>query len=384
MRILYISIVCTLLYASTAMAGPGTYYNTIDTTKSCSSLKTALAHLLTQNSVVISYGSVDNYYNQTDLKPAESGGGEVIVDRYSSENPSGLDYCTFRYSTSFCAGTTATTQCVCYNKEHVFPKSWFGGTDVYPMYSDIHFIWPSDNVVNLQKLNYPLGYVQTANFTSNNGTKVGSSNTSLNGGFSATKVFEPIDSFKGDFARAYLYVITRYEDSLSSWTTRSNASNAIDGNKYPGLKSWILQLCVKWHKLDPPSQFERNRNDAVQAIQGNRNPYIDYPHWVEKIFGPNGVSSSCVASAVRYNRSTLEFSLYPNPVSNGLLNLKTSAILTEDAVIEVADISGRILISQKVQAMDVPSVNISALSNGMYFLNLIYKDNNNVSSFIKE
>ena len=141
---------------------------------------------------------------------------------------------------------------------------------------------------------------------------------------------------------------------------------------------------MKWHKLDPPSQFERKRNDAVQAIQGNRNPYIDYPHWVEKVFGVNGISSSCVATAVKYNKSSIEFSVYTNPATNGLLNLKTSTMLTEDAVLEVTDILGRILISQKINAMSIPAVDVSNLTNGMYFLNLIYKDSNNVSSFIKE
>ncbi len=385
MRILYISIISVFLSVCTALAGPGNYYNSIDTSKSCSTFKTALAQLITQNYVIIQYGSVDNYYNLTDLKPAESGGGDVVADKYSSENPNGADYCSFRYPDDFCLGRSSSTECFCYDKEHVFPKSWFGGADVYPMYSDIHFIWPADNYVNFRKGNLTIGYVgSTIIYTSKNSTKIGTSNSSLNYGYNSSNVFEPIDSFKGDFARAYLYVVTRYQDSIVNWIGRSTSGNVLDGNKYPGLDPWILQLCVKWHKLDPPSQFERKRNDAVQAIQGNRNPYIDYPHWVEKVFGINGISSSCVATAVKYNKSSIEFSIYPNPATNGLLNLKTSTILTEDAVIEVTDILGRTLISQKMNALSIPAVDVSNLTNGMYFLNLIYKDSNNVSSFIKE
>ena len=159
MRILYISIISVFLSVCTAVAGPGTYYNSIDTSKSCSTFKTALAQLITQNYVIIQYGSVDNYYNLTDLKPAESGGGDVVADKYSSENPNGADYCSFRYPADFCLGRSSSTECFCYDKEHVFPKSWFGGADVYPMYSDIHFIWPADNYVNFRKGNLTIGYV---------------------------------------------------------------------------------------------------------------------------------------------------------------------------------------------------------------------------------
>lgn len=122
MRILYISIISVFLSVCTAVAGPGTYYNSIDTSKSCSTFKTALAQLITQNYVIIPYGSVDNYYNLTDLKPAESGGGDVVADKYSSENPNGADYCSFRYPDDFCLGRSSSTECFCYDKEHVFPN----------------------------------------------------------------------------------------------------------------------------------------------------------------------------------------------------------------------------------------------------------------------
>lgn len=365
--------------SSCIYAGPGTYYNSIDTNQSCATLKTLLFNLIASNTTVIPYGSVDNYYNLTDLKPAESGGGDVIVDRYCSENPFGLDYCNFRYPGSFCLGVPAGSQCVCYDKEHVFPKSWFG-SDIYPMYSDMHFVWPSDNITNGKKLNYPFGYVQSASFTSNNGTKVGSSNSSLNYGYTSSQVFEPIDSFKGDFARAYLYVVTRYQDSIPFWVGRSISSYILDGNKYPGYKPWILQLCVKWSKMDPPSAFERQRNDAVYSLQGNRNPYVDYPNWVEKVFGPNGIPSSCVPLSVRNNHQ-IDFSVFPNP-SSTVLNIKLPKSLPASATLEVLDVLGRKVKEYKMdQNSTLQTIDIRSFSRGMYWVNIIYEGENNLSSF---
>lgn len=383
----YISLILSVLVTYILQAAPGTYYNSIDTNISCANFKTVLARLLTSNSTVLPYGIVDDNFNKTDLKPATGAAtGLVVSDKYSSDNPGGIDFCNYRYPTNFCGFVTSpiTAECTCYNKEHSFPKSWFGGALVYPMYSDMHFIWPSDAFVNTKKLDYPIGYVYTASYTSKNGNKIGSSNIAANYGYNASKLFEPIDSFKGDFARAYLYVITRYEDSLTSWVGRNNiASGVLDGNKYPGFKPWMLQLCVKWNKLDPPSAFERKRNDSVYSLQGNRNPYIDYPNWVEKVFGTNGISSSCVSTGIKDNKS-LAYAVFPNPVHDALLNIRLNTGMDEEATIEIVDILGRTVITQILHPASPSNIDISNLGKGMYFINIIYKEQNNASLFIKE
>ena len=379
----YILFFSLFFFGFKIMAVPGTYYSTIDSTKSCANFKTQLFHLISSNVTLVPYGSVDNNYNHTDYKAAEIGGGFVIVDRYSSEIPAGLDSCNFRYPTGFCGSNAAAVQCVCYQKEHVFPSSWFGGTSMYYAYTDMHFIWPADAYSNFKKGNVPLGYVNSANYTSYNGTKVGTSNTSLNYGYNSSLVFEPNDAFKGDFARAYLFFVTRYEDSIPSLLGRSTSGNVLDGTKYPAFDPWILKLCVKWSKQDPPSAFEIKRNDSVYGIQGNRNPYIDYPHWVEKAFGIDGIAGSCVPTAIRNNKST-NYSIYPNPVKDGFLYLNIGSEITEEATIEITDILGRKLISQKINSTTQPVIDINSLVKGIYFLNLFYKDANNVSTFLKD
>lgn len=380
----YAVLLFCLLTTASIYAGPGTYYNSVDTNESCSQLKTSLFHLISMNTNVITYSQVDNYYSTTDVKPSEFGFGDEIVDRYCAENPNGLDYCNFQYATHFCGSGlpgSDTNQCVCYNKEHVFPKSWFALQ--YPAYSDLHFVWPADNRINLYKSNYPIGYAKNIYFTSKNGSSVGQSDGTKNFGYTSSNVFEPIDAFKGDFARAYLYVITRYEDTIMSWQNISTANNVLSGNKYPGFDSWILQLCVKWSKMDPPSVFEQDRNDAVQSIQGNRNPYIDHPNWVEKIFGENGISSSCVSTGIINKKNDIEFSVYPNPAQN-ILYLNKNKITDKSASIEVMNILGSKIKSQEVTGDGTQTIDISNFPKGAYFINLIYNGSGHVKTFIKE
>ncbi|HBS85286.1 MAG: hypothetical protein A2W91_15890 [Bacteroidetes bacterium GWF2_38_335] len=161
----------------------------------------------------------------------------------------------------------------CYNREHSWPKSWFGG-EVSPMYSDLFHLVPTDGYVNGMRSNYPFGEVGSADWTSENGSKLGNCNFP---GYSGT-VFEPIDDFKGDFARNYLYMTVRYLGEDSGWP----GSEMTDGAQ---LKTWGLNLMKKWDYEDPVSQKEIDRNNAIYDIQNNRNPFIDHPEYVGEIYG---------------------------------------------------------------------------------------------------
>ena len=127
----------------------------------------------------------------------------------------------------------------CYNREHSFPRSWFGGA-IEPMNSDIHHIFASDGFVNSKRSSYPYGEVGSASFTSTNGTRLG--NAAAGTGYSGV-VFEPIDEFKGDVARAYFYMATRYQNQLANWQTNSSEANAaLNGSSNQVFESWLLQL----------------------------------------------------------------------------------------------------------------------------------------------
>ncbi|MFV0470359.1 MAG: endonuclease, partial [Dysgonomonas sp.] len=127
----------------------------------------------------------------------------------------------------------------------------------------------------------PFGEVGIATWTSTNGSKLGK-NTS--DGYTGT-VFEPIDEYKGDFARTYFYMATCYEDKIAGWYSNSEAQAALNGTKYPAYKDWYIKLMLKWSREDPVSQKEIDRNNAAYAVQKNRNPYIDFPGLEEYVWG---------------------------------------------------------------------------------------------------
>ena len=163
----------------------------------------------------------------------------------------------------------------CYNREHSMPKSWFN--DAKPMYTDLHHLVPTDGYVNNRRANYPFGETNGEQYKSIKGfSKLGKSTVA---DYSGT-VFEPNDEYKGDFARIYFYMITCYEDRISSWE-----SDMLDGKEYPGFRKWALDMLLKWAKEDPVSDKEINRNEAVYSIQNNRNPYVDYPGLEQYVWG---------------------------------------------------------------------------------------------------
>jgi len=98
-------------------------------------------------------------------------------------------------------------------------------------------------------------------------------------------VFEPIDEFKGDFARAYFYMATRYQNVIGAWQNNTAASNdVLNGTSTQVFESWVVAMLLKWHNNDPVSQMELDRNHAAFEFQGNSNPYLDLPEFVEMIW----------------------------------------------------------------------------------------------------
>lgn len=152
----------------------------------------------------------------------------------------------------------------CYNREHSWPKSWWGGGQ-NNAYSDVFSVFPSDGYVNGRRGNYPLGEVSSPSWTSSEGNKVGPCVTP---GYSGT-CFEPSDRVKGLLARGNLYVSVRYMNEFSCCS-----NDAVDG---ADLKSWMSDLLLKWSAAHPPQAWEVEFNNRAYKFQGNRNPFIDYP-----------------------------------------------------------------------------------------------------------
>ncbi|MEZ8504312.1 endonuclease [Vibrio splendidus] len=240
-------------------------------------LKTALYQIIDNHSSQ-GYTAIWTLVSEADLDAYYDTDGSIL-DMYS-EKPSGSDAIQFTKVTDQCGQYSKEGDC--YNREHSFPKSWFGGK-VEPMNSDGHHLFATDGYVNSKRSNWPFGEVSSATYTSSNGSKLGSAANSL--GYVGT-VFEPIDEFKGDFARAYFYMATRYENEIANWEGNSTSSDAaLDGTNTTVFEPWLLTMLKRWHSEDPVSQKEIDRNKAVHDFQGNRNPFIDHPEFVSQIWG---------------------------------------------------------------------------------------------------
>ena len=241
----------------------GSYYNSISDSMTASTLQDNLRTLITNGHKAKGYDALWTAYKTTDVRP----GTNIVWDMYSN----------CRYNVSNDHGGNYSKEGDMFNREHSIPQSWFG--EKSPMVCDVHHIYPTDGYVNGHRSNYPYGEVGKATYTSGNGSKLGSSSFP---GYSGT-VFEPIDEYKGDFARTYFYFATRYQGVATK-----GAGQNVFRNSYPYLTSYAINLFTKWSQMDPVSQKEIDRNNAAYAFQGNRNPFIDKPSYIAKIFGVYG------------------------------------------------------------------------------------------------
>ncbi|GAB0157533.1 hypothetical protein CHRYSEOSP005_28110 [Chryseobacterium sp. Alg-005] len=249
-------------------------------------LKTKLHDIISAKNINWHYSDLPNYYNQTDLDKYydhDATNTTLLLDIYS-EIPTGPD--AYEY-TSANIPTSAPAEGAGYNREHMMPQSTFYSN--YPMYSDLFFIIPTDAYINQRRSNYPYGISNsTIHYTFTNTSKIG--NSAIPGYAYTGRVYEPINEFKGDVARSLLYFAVRYEGKLGSFNFNNNANpasdtNPLDGTEERSFDPAYIAMLLQWHIQDPVSQREIDRNNAVYAIQKNRNPFVDNPAWVNAIWG---------------------------------------------------------------------------------------------------
>ena len=261
-----IIVFLTLFLAVSAFAQPPANYYNAANGLSGNELKVAL-HNIIKGHTSISYSNIWNAFWSTDNK-----GNGIVWDMYS-DRPGGTPPYTFQLGMDQCGSYSGEGDC--YNREHSWPQSWFN-EQATPR-TDMHHIFATDGYVNGRRSNYPFGEVKSASWTSQNGSKLGSCKTP---GYSGT-VFEPIDEYKGDFARAFFYMSVRYYSEDSNWgnsdmTTKSE------------IKPWAITMLLRWNKLDPVSQKEIDRNNAIyDDYQHNRNPFVDNPEYADMIWDPS-------------------------------------------------------------------------------------------------
>ena len=222
----------------------------------------------------------------TAFKTTDKKSNGKVWDMYSD--------CSWTFGSDQCG--SYSSECDCYNREHSIPKSWFGGSTSGPG-CDIFHLVPTDGKVNGMRSNYAFGEVSSASYTYDGAKKgsaksitiiggntiAGNDGTSISG---SGTVFEPRDEYKGDFARGYMGALLKWAGDQAF--TSGDGSKIFTTNFSTGsfgLTKYGVALLMKWHRQDPVSQKEVDRNNGIQQTQGNRNPFIDYPYLAEYIWG---------------------------------------------------------------------------------------------------
>ena len=236
-----------------------------------------------------------------------------------------------------------------YSREHTYCHSWMptNPATLLPEYSDYHHLFPTNlNDVNIVRSNNALGIV--VNVTSTYlGSKYG---TDANG----QTVFEPRDEHKGDAARAMMYEAICYTTiSGNSWTLPSYQ------NQY---------LLTKWHFQDPPDNWEIARNDFIDSLQNNRNPFVDSIDYVCFVNFSNMTYEPLACEASINELLNNGFITYPNP-SKDEINLHVDA--TTISSYQIIDFQGRVVLSADVNNLALVKANISKLNAGTYLVKVV-------------
>lgn len=181
------------------------------------------------------------------------------------------------------------------NTEHTYAQSWFTSSESSRKKADIHHLFVSTMQVNSSRGNLPFDVVSNhasadIYYTDTPWQSWRGSNSQNN------EVFEPATVSKGNIARALLYFYTRYNDTLYQQGVN------------------MINTLVTWHNADPPNATDVLRNQRVQSFQGNRNPYVDHPEFVQRIWGP--VAND---DLIQNASPTLRIdNIYPNPFKENL------------------------------------------------------------------
>ena len=336
-RLLLFAFAFTLAISAMAQP-PANYYNSANGL-SGQQLKVAL-HNIVKGHTTISYGAILDAFWSTDNK-----GNGIVWDMYS-DRPGGTPPYVYHLGQDNCGNYDSEGDC--YNREHSWPQSWFNNDPTAK--TDLHHVFATDGYVNQKRGNYPFGEVRSASWTSQNGSKLGTSKTS---GYSGT-VFEPIDEYKGDFARAIMYMSVRYYGEDSNWNNSDMTDKSV-------IKPWAITMLLRWNEQDPVSQKEINRNNAIyNNYQHNRNPFVDHPEYANMIWDPTwSVPDEMQEQAI---------SVYPNPVRcGGEINIDLGQQKVDR--LAISDVSGKVLFILELNMGEKNTFILPEnLQSGFYFL----------------
>jgi endonuclease I len=282
MRLLLISFIVLFTIAVTAQIPA--YYNNMTLTETGTNLKNILATKISTGATTPSYTpGVWNALKQADL--VTPGSSKVLLIYGYNDNDG--DYRTDR-TRGKNLNTGYQGQ---WNREHVYPKS-LGNPNLGTSGpgADVHSLRACDGSRNSTRNNRKFGVGSgTASYINSNGN------------------WYPGDEFKGDVARMMMYMYLRYGNQCLPKNVGQGTPTATDAN--------MITLFLQWNIEDPVSAFELRRNDIVQGIQGNRNPFIDNPVFATQIWGGNPAEDRFGTFANNDVTLTINFDDYPEETS---------------------------------------------------------------------
>lgn len=181
---------------------------------------------------------------------------------------------------------------VSFDKEHIWAQSLGDFGRNLGAGSDLHALWASDVVANQNahnNYNFAFPTTNIRDYMSDKDSYIGR-NGNIEG--FATKVFEPLDQYKGDIARAMFYMPARYYEYIDKEHPKLELVNGSPAARVasPTLtgQAGDLATLLLWNELDPVDEHEIRRNNLIaNNYQGNRNPFIDYPQWARIAYDPN-------------------------------------------------------------------------------------------------
>ena len=210
-----------------------------------------------------------------------------------------------------------------WNREHVWAKSYGFPDENQFAYTDIHHLRPADKTINSARSNKAFD---------NGGTAQGEAPDT----YTDSDSWEPRDSVKGDVARMLFYMDIRYEGTDGNTPDLALVDNTamVSGDANIG------KLCtlVAWNQQDPVDNFEMRRNNRIHERQGNRNPFIDNPAWINNLWGTlcpetqtsssasSEASSSIAASSASSSSINNSSSNSSNNSSNNSANISSSSM----------------------------------------------------------
>lgn len=268
-----------------------------------------------------------------------------------------------------------------FSREHTFCHSWMPShpSTTTNEYSDQHHLFPvNQTTANAVRSNHPLGEVATMMSASLGGTYGRDAAGDL--------VYLPRPEHRGDAARALLYMSLRYNGLNGlNWTF-----DHLNATTLPALGEGPQRIAtlLSWHRQDPPDAYEIARNDYIQSIQGNRNPFVDHPEWTGYInFGNLTPIPVSVAAEEPAPAPTLGVHVAPDPlVDRATLTIEVGE--TAEVEWRILDEVGRLVRSGQMLAFpgvtDAAILHAQDYAAGMYVAQVIGPSGQATTRFMVE